>query len=69
MKTEWYTRVSFDVHFYRIDQLVTGYAKNSTAKKMVDDVDWYVVPVVNPDGFAFTHQGVSVSTFGFFTEE
>lgn len=40
---------------YLIDQLVTV-ANNSY---LIEKVDWYIIPVVNPDGYEFTHTTVS----------
>ncbi|CAH1779122.1 unnamed protein product [Owenia fusiformis] len=40
---------------YIIDQLTSRYASNSNIRKMVDDFDWYILPVANPDGYEYTH--------------
>uniref|UniRef100_T1J4W0 Transporter n=1 Tax=Strigamia maritima TaxID=126957 RepID=T1J4W0_STRMM len=37
---------------YIINQLVNNYAENS---ELSDDVDWYILPVVNPDGYEYSH--------------
>lgn len=37
---------------YIVDQLTNQYEKNSN---FVDNVDWYILPVANPDGYEFTH--------------
>ena len=29
--------------------------------RMVDSLDWFLHPVVNPDGFTFTHEHVGAS--------
>ncbi|KAH8157098.1 hypothetical protein CIB48_g11144 [Xylaria polymorpha] len=40
---------------YILYQLVTGYNKNDTlVQKVLDNYDFYVLPVVNPDGFVYT---------------
>ena len=28
-------------------------------ERMLDNLDWFIHPVVNPDGFTFTHEHVS----------
>jgi hypothetical protein len=28
--------------------------------RMVEGLDWYILPVLNPDGYQFTHEHVSV---------
>ncbi|XP_003699796.2 carboxypeptidase B [Megachile rotundata] len=35
---------------YAVDQILTN------NKQLLKDVDWYVLPVLNPDGYEFTHQ-------------
>lgn len=39
---------------YFIDQLTTGYGNDAEITRLVDDVDWIIVPSINPDGYAFT---------------
>ena len=34
-------------------QLIRG--GDANAVRLVDDYDWYIMPVMNPDGYAFTH--------------
>lgn len=46
-------------------QLVTGYSTNSTFKNYVDRATWYIVPVLNPDGYAYTHGAVSANSPSF----
>ncbi|KAI0441704.1 hypothetical protein F4803DRAFT_576230 [Xylaria telfairii] len=49
---EWITSVVVEYILY---QLVTGYNKNDTlVQKVLDNYDFYVLPVVNPDGFVYT---------------
>jgi len=31
-------------------QLLTKYASDSTVKALVDKFDYYIIPIVNPDG-------------------
>ncbi len=36
------------------DQLLTNYATDCRIKQLVDQVDFYLVPIVNPDGYVWT---------------
>ncbi|XP_055341548.1 carboxypeptidase B-like [Paramacrobiotus metropolitanus] len=49
---EWVTSA---VLTYFVNFLVSEYDTNSMARRMMEEIDWYFVPVVNPDGFDFTH--------------
>lgn len=40
---------------YIIYQLV----ENSTNRQFLDEVDWYILPVLNPDGYEFSRQTVN----------
>jgi len=40
---------------FMLNKLVSGYNSNGTVKNFVDSATWYFVPVLNPDGYAFTH--------------
>jgi len=35
---------------------------DSDAVRLVDLYDWYIMPVVNPDGYSFTFTNVSIHT-------
>ncbi|PVH94062.1 Zn-dependent exopeptidase, partial [Periconia macrospinosa] len=48
---EWITTMTTE---YFAWQLLTKYSSNSTIKAMVDKFDFYIIPIVNPDGFAYT---------------
>ncbi|XP_044732015.1 carboxypeptidase B-like isoform X2 [Chrysoperla carnea] len=37
---------------YIISQLVENYSENSA---LTDNIDWYIIPVINPDGYEYTH--------------
>ncbi|XP_044731558.1 carboxypeptidase B-like [Chrysoperla carnea] len=37
---------------YIINQLVENYSENSA---LTDNIDWYIIPVINPDGYEYTH--------------
>jgi murein tripeptide amidase MpaA len=39
---------------YLINTLATKYNSDPQVKTLVDSFDWYIVPVVNPDGYAYT---------------
>lgn len=41
---------------YLLHQLVENFSENM---ELLRNVDWVVVPVVNPDGYVYTHEGVS----------
>ncbi|XP_040067957.1 zinc carboxypeptidase-like [Ixodes scapularis] len=49
---EW---VAHATCLYIIDQLATMYKKDETIKRLVDEYEWRIHPVVNPDGYAYTH--------------
>lgn len=40
---------------YIINQIV----ENPDVASMLDKVDWHILPVVNPDGYEFSHTNVS----------
>lgn len=44
---------------YIIDQLVT----NSSNSNMYKYVDWYIIPLLNPDGYEYAHTTVSTHSF------
>jgi len=37
-----------------LNQLVTQYGKDATITKLVDQIAWTIIPVVNPDGYDYT---------------
>lgn len=41
---------------YIINQLVENSNQN---QDLINDVDWYIIPVLNPDGYEYTHTNVS----------
>jgi len=41
---------------YLIDQLVRMFSSNNTTDPRVN-VNWYIIPLLNPDGYEYTHQG------------
>lgn len=48
---EW---IGSAVATYILSQLVE---KNASYAKLLDNSDWMILPVVNPDGYEFTHTG------------
>ena len=34
--------------------MLQDYKKNANTTKMIDRFDWIIIPVSNPDGYAFT---------------
>ena len=42
------------------NQLLQGYGVDQTVTDMLDKFDWYIVPVVNPDGYIYTWTTVSI---------
>jgi len=50
---EW---ISPTTVMYIAHELLTKYATNPRIKKAVDSIAWYIIPVLNPDGYEFTFQ-------------
>ncbi|KAF7638686.1 ShKT domain-containing protein, partial [Meloidogyne graminicola] len=48
---EW---VSPAVVLFMIDQLVFGYETQPLIKQFVDQLDWFIVPLLNPDGYEYS---------------
>ena len=46
---EW---ISIAVATYILSQLIE---KNSTYPKLLENSDWIILPVANPDGYEFSH--------------
>ena len=40
-------------------QLVLKYTTDDSVKHLVDKLEWIIIPVVNIDGYAYTHSTVS----------
>lgn len=53
---EW---VSPATVLYIIDQLVTKYDVNLQIRRLVDDMDWFIVPLLNPDGYEYTRSSTN----------
>ncbi|XP_063442747.1 carboxypeptidase B-like [Mytilus trossulus] len=43
------------VALYVINQLAYNPSRSTAIEQLVDDFDWYIVPVLNPDGYIYTH--------------
>uniref|UniRef100_A0A915L8G2 Peptidase M14 carboxypeptidase A domain-containing protein n=1 Tax=Romanomermis culicivorax TaxID=13658 RepID=A0A915L8G2_ROMCU len=52
---EWITPATA---LYFINQLVKKYETDPKIKAYVDQLDWYIMPLVNPDGYEYTRQSV-----------
>ncbi|KAI8627365.1 hypothetical protein F5Y19DRAFT_465856 [Xylariaceae sp. FL1651] len=48
---EWITSMVVEYILY---QLITGYKNDTSVQHILDNYDFYVLPVVNPDGFVYT---------------
>ncbi|VDN04591.1 unnamed protein product [Thelazia callipaeda] len=42
------------VALYIASKLITKYGRDSDVTRMVDNFDWYIVPVANPDGYEYS---------------
>ena len=42
-------------------QLASQYNTDATVKTMVDNFDWYFIPSLNVDGYAYTWSNVSLN--------
>ncbi|XP_067121029.1 carboxypeptidase B-like [Centruroides vittatus] len=49
---EW---ISPPTVLYIATQLATEYEIKDDVKKLVDEFDWYILPVANPDGYVYSH--------------
>ncbi|KAI0530295.1 hypothetical protein GGR58DRAFT_493838 [Xylaria digitata] len=48
---EWITSIAVEYILY---QIVTGYKSDPLVQKVLNNYDFYVLPVVNPDGFVYS---------------
>ena len=48
--------------------MVTEYATNPTAARMLNEIDWYILPVINADGYEYTHTNVKITKVETFTK-
>lgn len=49
---EWITVASA---MWFADQLIRGYDTNAEARRLLDNLEFYIIPVANPDGYVYTH--------------
>lgn len=43
--------------------MITKLVENITESDVANDIDWIIIPILNPDGYEFTHNtGVSFTT-------
>ena len=35
--------------------MLTQYGSDPTVTRMLDDYDWYIIPISNPDGYIYSH--------------
>jgi murein tripeptide amidase MpaA len=40
---------------YLANELITKYDTDPTVKMLVDNLEWHIFPVMNVDGFVYTH--------------
>ena len=43
-------------------QLIADYSTDPQIKRYVDKIDWYIAPVLNPDGYEYSRSNKSVSS-------
>ncbi|PRD33064.1 UNVERIFIED_CONTAM: zinc carboxypeptidase A 1 [Trichonephila clavipes] len=55
---EWISPAT--VTFHDFCYLVSEYDNNPEVKELVDSFDWYILPVVNPDGYVYSHSVIRV---------
>ncbi len=49
---EW---ITVPVTMYIADQIIRNYDTDPYIQELVDRCEWYIVPVMNPDGYVYTH--------------
>ena len=52
---EW---IAVSTVMYIANQLVNGYYSDSNTKKLLQDFNWHILPVANPDGYEYSHNRV-----------
>ena len=40
---------------YMANEFITKYKTDATIKNLVDNIEWHFFPVLNVDGYVFTH--------------
>lgn len=51
------------VALYIAYSLLSNYETDAETKRLVDTFEWHILPSANPDGYEFSHEGVSIFTF------
>jgi len=41
-------------------QLVTGYRRDPEVTSLLREYDWYILPLVNPDGYSYSRTVVKI---------
>ena len=41
-------------------QLINDYESDQEIRQIADQYDWYILPVLNPDGYEYSHVRVSM---------
>ncbi|XP_072042358.1 carboxypeptidase B-like [Amphiura filiformis] len=59
---EWFSPATM---IYMSNLLTTNYNTDAKVKAMVDNYDWYIVPSINVDGYAYTWTDVSIQIYKF----
>lgn len=59
---EWITSATIT---WFVDQLL--HSQKPAVRDMAENLDWHIIPVLNVDGFAFTHADKDVSGLSFYT--
>lgn len=55
---EW---IAVEFVTYLVDQLITGNdTRNWRLQELGKKYDWYIIPVLNPDGYVYSQKSVSV---------
>lgn len=47
------------MHAYKNLQLVTKYDVDPQIQRFVDEMDWFIVPLLNPDGYEYTRSSTN----------
>ena len=65
MSLSSFSEFKFDLYL----QMVTKYGSDPEITALVDKFDWYIMPLANPDGYDYSHDGVSQRTPIYTTDE
>lgn len=57
------------LYLYRVTYIIRELVENYAAHpQYVDNVDWFFMPLVNPDGYEFAHTDVIILNFSIETQ-